>query len=232
MNSIGMIETRGLIAAIEAADIMVKSSNVNLISRQQIGAGLVTITVEGDVGAVRAAVDAAVEGVETLGGYLISSHVIPSPANELETFFDDEKIKDTVEAIENEYREEIAERIGSEEEVENIDLEIIEKNLEENTDTEENEEADKAEENSAEENSVEEKAEEAEIEMFSTIDKKGFEELIEKFGLEKSIESIKHMTLTNIRKLAKEYETLSLSDAEVAKASKKKVIEAIENCHK
>lgn len=222
-----MIETRGLIAAIEAADIMVKSSNVNLISRQKIGAGLVTITVEGDVGAVRAAVDAAEEGVHILGCELISSHVIPSPSKELEVFFDDEKIKETVKAIETEYEEEIAERIDSEESVENIDIEIIEKNIEESTDEEELESGidDDSEVEKTEENSEK-------IELFSTINRDGFEELVEKYGLEKSIESIKHMTLTNIRKLAKEYETLSLSDAEVAKASKKKVIEAIENCHK
>lgn len=243
-----MIETRGLIAAIEAADIMVKSSNVNLISRHKIGAGLVTITVEGDVGAVRAAVDAAEEGVNNLGCELISSHVIPSPSMELEVFFDDDRIKETVKAIESEYEEEIAERIDENETIENIDLEIIEDEEESSSEIVEKEELEKEEkfeelvqeemkldeefQDISEKEEVVEVEEIEEIELFSTIDRKGFEELIEKFGMEKSLESIKHMTLTNIRKLAKEYEELSLSNAELAKASKKKVIDAIEECIK
>jgi len=81
-NSIGLIETNGLIGAIEAADTMVKSASVNLISKEKIGGGLVTVIVEGDVGAVKAAVEAGVSAAKKVGE-LLSAHVIPRPHVEL-----------------------------------------------------------------------------------------------------------------------------------------------------
>lgn len=80
MNSeaLGMIETRGLIAAIEAADAMVKAASVKLESMEKIGSGLVTIMVRGDVGAVKAAVEAGNVAADNVGEVL-SCHVIPRP---------------------------------------------------------------------------------------------------------------------------------------------------------
>ncbi|RRD94074.1 BMC domain-containing protein [Clostridiales bacterium COT073_COT-073] len=86
MNSLGFIETWGLIAAIEAADAMVKSANVSLRGKTYVGKGLVTVIVEGDVGAVKAAVEAGVDSVRHLGMELHSCHVIPSPVEELSIF--------------------------------------------------------------------------------------------------------------------------------------------------
>ncbi len=83
MNALGMIETRGLVGAIEAADAMVKAANVSLIGKQQIGGGLVTVMVRGDVGAVKAATDAGAAAAERVGE-LISVHVIPRPHSEVE----------------------------------------------------------------------------------------------------------------------------------------------------
>lgn len=83
MNALGMIETKGLVAAIEAADAMVKAANVRLIGREQVGSGLVTVMVRGDVGAVKAATDAGAAAAERVGE-LISVHVIPRPHNEVE----------------------------------------------------------------------------------------------------------------------------------------------------
>ena len=77
-NSLGMIETKGLIGAIEAADAMVKSANVQLVGKEQVGGGLVTVMVRGDVGAVKAATDAGAAAAEKVGE-LISVHVIARP---------------------------------------------------------------------------------------------------------------------------------------------------------
>ena len=82
-DAIGLIETRGLVGSIEAADAMVKSANVKLIGKEKIGGGLVTIIVEGDVGAVKAAVDAGASAAKRVGE-LLSIHVIPRPHSEIE----------------------------------------------------------------------------------------------------------------------------------------------------
>ena len=82
-NALGMVETRGLVGAIEAADAMVKAANVTLVGKEQVGAGLVTVLVRGDVGAVKAATDAGAAATENVGE-LISVHVIPRPHAEVE----------------------------------------------------------------------------------------------------------------------------------------------------
>ena len=82
-NSLGMIETKGLVGAIEAADAMLKAADVELVGREKIGAGLVTVMVRGDVGAVKAATDAGAAAAEKVGE-LISVHVIPRPHTEVD----------------------------------------------------------------------------------------------------------------------------------------------------
>ena len=82
-RALGMVETRGLVGAIEAADAMVKAANVTLIGKEQIGAGLVTVMIRGDVGAVKAATDAGAAAAKRVGE-LISVHVIPRPPDEVE----------------------------------------------------------------------------------------------------------------------------------------------------
>ena len=82
-EALGMIETKGLVGSIEAADAMVKAANVRLAGKEQIGSGLVTVMVRGDVGAVKAATDAGAAAAERVGE-LISVHVIPRPHEEVE----------------------------------------------------------------------------------------------------------------------------------------------------
>jgi len=82
-NALGLIETRGLVGAIEAADAMVKAANVRLIGKEQIGGGYVTVMVRGDVGAVKAATDAGAAAARRVGE-LISVHVIPRPHDDIE----------------------------------------------------------------------------------------------------------------------------------------------------
>ena len=81
-EALGMIETRGLVAAIEAADAMVKAANVTLIGSEKIGSGLVSVMVRGDVGAVKAAVEAGGAAAARLGE-VIATHVIPRPHNDV-----------------------------------------------------------------------------------------------------------------------------------------------------
>ena len=83
MEALGMVETRGLTAAIEAADSMVKAAQVTLIGTEKIGSGLVTVMVRGDVGAVKAAVEAGSASASKLGE-LVATHVIPRPHSDVE----------------------------------------------------------------------------------------------------------------------------------------------------
>ncbi len=82
MNAYGMLETYGLVASIEGADAMVKSSNVSIVGKYNIGSGLVTVIVKGDVGAVNAAVLAGKISAEKIGK-VISTHVIPRPSDDI-----------------------------------------------------------------------------------------------------------------------------------------------------
>lgn len=83
MEALGMIETRGLTASIEAADAMTKAANVVLVGTEKIGSGLVSVIVRGDVGAVKAAVEAGAEAASRLGE-LVAQHVIPRPHADVE----------------------------------------------------------------------------------------------------------------------------------------------------
>ena len=82
-QALGMVETKGLVGAIEAADAMVKAANVTLTGKEMIGSGLVTVMVRGDVGAVKAAVDAGAAAAKRVGE-LVSVHVIPRPHQDVE----------------------------------------------------------------------------------------------------------------------------------------------------
>ena len=83
-EALGMVETRGLVGAVEAADTMVKAANVKLVGKEQVGGGFVTVMVRGDVGAVQAATDAGAEAAKAVGE-LVSVHVIPRPHADVET---------------------------------------------------------------------------------------------------------------------------------------------------
>ena len=93
-NALGMIETKGLIGAIEAADAMVKSANVQLVGKEQVGGGLVTVMVRGDVGAVKAATDAGAAAAEKVGE-LISVHVIARPHTEVDAILPHGRLSQT-----------------------------------------------------------------------------------------------------------------------------------------
>ncbi|MCG8531529.1 MAG: ethanolamine utilization microcompartment protein EutM [Desulfovibrionales bacterium] len=89
-DALGMIETKGLVGAIEASDAMVKAANVTLIGKEFIGSGLVTVMVRGDVGAVKAATDAGAAAAQRVGE-IVSVHVIPRPHADVEGILPEKK---------------------------------------------------------------------------------------------------------------------------------------------
>jgi len=89
-DALGMIETKGLVGAVEAADAMVKAANVTMVGKEFIGGGLVTVMVRGDVGAVKAATDAGAAAAQRVGE-LVSVHVIPRPHGDIETMLPEQK---------------------------------------------------------------------------------------------------------------------------------------------
>ena len=90
-EAIGLIETRGFVGSIEAADAMVKAANVKLITIERIGGGLVTVVIEGDVGAVKAAVDTGAASAKRVGE-LVSVHIIPRPHEETTKLYSKKKV--------------------------------------------------------------------------------------------------------------------------------------------
>jgi ethanolamine utilization protein EutM len=91
-EALGLIETRGYVGAVEAADAMVKAAQVDLIGKQQVGGGLVTVLVRGDVGAVKAATDAGAAAAEKVGE-LVSVHVIPRPHADVEVILPSQEVR-------------------------------------------------------------------------------------------------------------------------------------------
>lgn len=124
MQALGMIETKGLIGAIEAADAMTKAANVTLIGKEKVGSGLITVMITGDVGAVKAAVDAGAAAAEQVG-HLVGVHVIARPHDEIENILkkevvEKEVIEETIEEVVEEVIE-ISPDIISEEIIEEIE---------------------------------------------------------------------------------------------------------------
>ena len=91
--ALGLIETKGFVGAVEAADAMTKAAKVTLLGKEKSGGGLVTVAVRGEVGAVRAAVEAGANGARRVGE-LVSTHVIPRPAGDLEFYLDHFEARD------------------------------------------------------------------------------------------------------------------------------------------
>jgi len=89
MNALGMVETKGLVASIEAADAMIKTANVKLYGQEESGGGYVTVYIRGEIGAVRAAVDAGAAAAKA-SGELVAVHVIARPHNNVEKLLPDE----------------------------------------------------------------------------------------------------------------------------------------------
>ena len=131
MKALGLIETKGLVGAIVAADIALKTAQVELINREHTKGGLVCIEFEGDVAAVKASVEAAVTAIKDMGIY-VGSHVIPRPDDSVEKIINRKNQNSKEELIEQKIEETKAETNDAEEEsLENAELKNIEEEIEE-----------------------------------------------------------------------------------------------------
>ncbi|WP_411682197.1 BMC domain-containing protein [Clostridium thailandense] len=246
MQALGLIETKGLLAAIEAADAMVKSADVSIIEKTYVGGGLVTISITGDVGAVKASVEAGVTAVKKLDeGFLISEHVIPRPHEELKTIIgpsdpeddiaDDEKAEDNV--LDTEKAEVIAVKAEETEtledkpveEVKASETEVLENVVEEVkvSETEAVEETKNSVENaedSSEKNQDMPDSSNAYKINLESLRKDDVDKLVSKNGIEKTIAILSKLRVVKLRNLAREYKDFVITGRTISKADKNLLI--------
>ncbi|ATD55734.1 BMC domain-containing protein [Clostridium chauvoei] len=203
MKALGLIETRGLLAAIESADTMLKAADVSIFDKTYVGGGLVSVSVTGDVGAVKAAVEAGVAAVKKLdSSLLVSEHVIPRPHEELDSIIG---IKSTIRNIDdsNNQNEDL------DEDNSNFILDnLFDGNLED-----------------------EKKANSEKVDL-DNLQKESIDNLVKDNGIEKTIEVLNKLKLRKLRTLAKQYTDLGITNEMISKASKKLLITKIEEYYK
>ena len=207
MQAHGLIETRGLVPAIEGADVMLKTAQVELVGRNFVGAGLVTITVTGDVGAVKAAVEAGVTAIEKMGHLsLVAHHVIPRPHQEIESM-----VGEWANPVEEQPIPAAAQvKYGFLPDPDPTPK-IIDPlpNQDAQTETEPAEPA-KAREESIESGQI----------MLTQLRKARVDAFVQEFGLARSMDVLKTITVVKLRNLAREYEELGLAGRAISKAGK------------
>ena len=205
MQALGMIETKGLIGSIEAADAMVKAANVTLIGKEHIGGALVTVMVRGDVGAVKAATDAGAAAAQRVGE-LISVHVIPRP-----------HMPHSPEGPDDE--DDGPQEPDSTDEVVEAATEPEEPAEPEQTSAEELETTEEQAENTA---AVPEETDAAENPMT----RQKLEAILQSEGIEQAMSEITFLRLAELRELAKEYPEHTLTDRNLKRIAKGELLEA------
>lgn len=200
MKALGLIETKGTLAAVEAADAMVKAADVTLVEKTRVGGGLVTITVTGDVAAVQAAVDAGVAAVERIAASSLAAKlVIPRPHEELEILFTpkwpggktDPGVTD---------EEELEEGAAVGETVEEVVGDVV--------------------------GEVEESPHPA---LPEKLDRQTLDSIIEKYGIAEGMAMADGLKVTALRTLAREYGEIKISGREVSKANKQLLLEELKS---
>lgn len=245
MQALGFIETKGLLAAIESADAMLKAANVSMYDRTFTGGGLVAVTVIGDVGAVKAAVDAGAAAVMNLGQeLLISVHVIPRPHDEVDAMMragktlgnngggdDNGGGGGNASPAETPCEEENAEEITSQE-AEEVSEEAEQPEAEEKpigetqpeTEIHEAENDEDADAENADSADTEEESDEDELDSGSLT--KGYVDGVKAVqGIEKAVEILQKCKVVKLRNLARDYEGFGIAGREVSKANKAELIE-------
>lgn len=216
MEALGLIETRGLLATIESADAMLKAAEVSLLERTFVGGGLVTITVTGDVAAVKASVDAGAAAVTRLGPeLLVSQHVIPRPHSDLsETILPPEPL---------------CERKAKEETGEPEAEEPPETEPERQEETEEEpevpEDVSSESEPESEEDPAQEEEEDTSAPVAAEMHKADMDRLVEEKGLDKALAVIEQCKVVKLRNLAREYEDFGIAGRLISKANKTVLLE-------
>lgn len=223
MEALGMIETRGLLAAIESADVMLKSADVKLLEKILVGGGLVTITVTGDVAAVKSSIDAATAAVSKLGAdLLVSQHVIPRPHVELgETIVSPVPLAELTREQEKEL--ELEEKKEAVIETEESVTEVEEAVVESEATIEENEEP--VAETVQEETLELQEITEPETAQTSELHKAYIDTLVAEKGIDKAIETLAELKVVNLRHLAREYEDFGIMGRKISKANKEELLD-------
>lgn len=224
MQALGMIETRGTLAAIEAVDVMLKAADVTLVEKTKIGGGLVTVTVTGDVAAVTAAVDAGASAAEHLGeGLLVSRHVIPRPHEELEGFFGPEP-EDP--GNRNEPKAAAGEaEIVSEDEPETVAAGLSEDTGAEEADAETGEDGTAVQELDAEVGNT--AVQEPDISIPNPVTRAWCDGLYDVSGAEAVMTALKNCHVTQLRKLARSYPELGMAGRELSRANRSRLLKEL-----
>lgn len=195
MRALGLIETKGLIAAIESADAMLKAADVNLLEKTYVGGGLVSIVVTGDVGAVKAAVEAGEAAVRKINSeLLVSQHIIPRPHEDLDKIIlsavplKNEDIS-TIQLVESKTQEkqeiEISEEVNKEVPVE---VEVVDTFLE--------------------------------ADLHEFYNKEAVDKIVSEYGLEEAIKILSKFKVIELRNLARQYKNFGIAGRRVSKANK------------
>ncbi|MFR1893015.1 BMC domain-containing protein [Hungatella sp.] len=201
MKALGLIETKGTLAAVEAADAMVKAADVTLVEKTRVGGGLVTITVTGDVAAVQAAVAAGVAAVERIAASSLAAKlVIPRPHEELEILFTPKGPGGKTDPGVRDEEELEAEGAAVGETVEEVVGDVV--------------------------GEVEESPHPA---LPEKLDRQTFDSIIEKYGIAEGMAMADGLKVTALRTLAREYGELKISGREVSKANKQLLLEELKS---
>ncbi len=215
MQALGMIETRGTLAAIEAADVMLKAADVTLVEKTKIGGGLVTVTVTGDVAAVTAAVDAGASAAVNLGeGLLVSRHVIPRPHEELEGFFGPEpKEPQGQEELKTENKTE--------------DTAVQEPFTEAESEDADGQELSMEAEDAADEEEESQMQQEPQISIPNPVTRAWCDGLYDVSGAEAVMAVLKNCHVTQLRKLARSYPELGMAGRELSRANRSRLLKEL-----
>ena len=201
MKALGLIETRGTLAAVEAADAMVKAADVTLIEKTRVGGGLVAIAVTGDVAAVQAAVDAGAAAVERITASSLAARlVIPRPHEELEILFTPKGPGGKTDPGVRDEEELEAEGAAVGETVEEVVGDVV--------------------------GEVEESPHPA---LPEKLDRQTLDSIIEKYGIAEGMAMADGLKVTALRTLAREYGELKISGREVSRANKQLLLEELKN---
>lgn len=201
MKALGLIETKGTLAAVEAADAMVKAADVTLVEKTRVGGGLVTITVTGDVAAVQAAVDAGAAAVERIAASSLAAKlVIPRPHEELEILFTPKGPGGKTDPGVRDEEELEAEGAAVGETVEEVVGDVV--------------------------GEVEESPHPA---LPEKLDRQTLDSIIEKYGIAEGMAMADGLKVTALRTLAREYGELKISGREVSKANKQLLLEELKS---
>lgn len=247
MKALGLIETKGLLAAVEAADTMVKSADVSIIEKTYVGGGLVTILVTGDVGAVTASIEAGVAAVKKLDEeFLVSNHVIPRPHEEVESIIGPNTPPEVLEVpSSNEELEEVEQAKEIEKTVEaEVEVEVVEQTekLEETEEVKEAEQIEEVKEVEDAEKKEEVYVVEAEDEIkedqdvskvdldklhkldLENLHKDDVDNLVNKNGIEQTLLILDKLKVIKLRNLAREYKDFGITGRATSKAGKNTLI--------